>query len=265
MKYFLALFMLLSVSCFAQTPDPSKWYNMNEFSPRNSEAECYSPGQNTEPGNIVQTAAAIKTSCTGGSSPYASGELESVFSFTYGTVKYTAKFAGGTGTWPAIWLLGSKCQPTKTDSTTPGCPWPAAGSNEIDITEIKNQDFTSPFQNVINPGGTWYSCRPVITDVSTNFHNYSLVWTATSLVWSIDGVVTCTAPTNNNFIPSTPMFLILNIALGGAGGGTINNSTLPQTNVISALTVEQNGVIVFNGLTNSTAPDPPTNLKVTTK
>src|SRR4029077_13675799 len=27
------------------------------------------------------------------------------FNFTYGTVEFRAKMAGGTGTWPSVWLL----------------------------------------------------------------------------------------------------------------------------------------------------------------
>ncbi len=34
------------------------------------------------------------------------------FDFTYGTVEFRAKMAGGQGTWSTVWLLGSNCQQT---------------------------------------------------------------------------------------------------------------------------------------------------------
>lgn len=263
---FLSLFCLSGAR--AQSIDATKWTSMNEFSPRNSEAECYWPAQNAISGGaFVQTAAAKQTSCSGGSSAYASGELESVFKFAFGTVKYHAKFAGGVGTWPAIWLLGANCQPKNGSTKTGGCPWPAAGSNEIDITEIKNGSLTSPWQNVVDTGGSWFTCRPTITDVSKNFHDYEFDWTSSSLVWKIDGATTCTESTAS-FVPQTPMFLIINVALGGAGGGSITNSTLPQSNTVTSLTVTQNGAVVFDSGFGSAAtvvaPAAPTKLAVST-
>lgn len=257
----MALMLLSSFICAqaGTAPSATNWFNMDEFGrTSNSEVECYVPSQNTIVSNaLVQTAIVQNTTCNGKSSSYASGELYSKFSFTYGTVKYHAKFAGGTGTWPAIWLLGSNCQPKGSSVVSPGCPWPAAGSNEIDITEIKNGSFTQPWQNVINPSSSWYTCRPTVSDVTQNYHNYEFDWTASALTWKIDGVTTCTQ-TGSSYIPSTPMFLIINEALGGAGGGTINNGTLPQSNYVDSLTVTQNNAVVFSdfALGGSAAPTP---------
>jgi beta-glucanase (GH16 family) len=61
--------------------------------------------------------------------------------------------------------------------------------------------------------------------VSQNFHVYDLLWQPGSLVWKIDGVQTCNVTKG---VPSTPMFLMINTAMGGAGG-TVNDSTLPAT------------------------------------
>jgi beta-glucanase (GH16 family) len=137
--------------------------------------------------------------------------------FTYGTVEIRAKMAGGQGPWPALWLLGYRCQ------SGGGCNWPQPGSDEIDMTEILGSNHTRVNQQ-IHSGGTNTGCSASTTDVSQNWHTYQLVWKAGSLVWRIDGVTTCSL---NSGVPSTPMFLIINTAVGGAGGA-VNNATLPQ-------------------------------------
>ena len=48
------------------------------------------------------------------------------------------------------------------------------------------------------------------------------------------GAQSCTISSN---VPTTPMFLIMNVAVGGFGGGTVNNSTLPQTMYIDYVKV----------------------------
>jgi beta-glucanase (GH16 family) len=161
----------------------------------------------------------------------------SAFNFTYGTVEFRAKMAGGQGTWPAIWLLGANCQSTNVNSadSSGACNWPQPGSDEIDITEIKGGDQTTVWQNVISGGSGFQTCTPKTTDVSQNWHVYQLVWTTGALIWKIDGTQTCKFTSN---IPSNPMFLLINTAMGGAGGA-VNNSTLPQTLQVDYVKVTQ--------------------------
>ena len=80
-----------------------------------------------------------------------------------------------------------------------------------------------------NPG-----CSATTSDVSANWHTYSLIWAAGSLTWQIDGSTTCTV---TSAVPSHPMFLLINTAMGGIGGGTINPSTLPQSSSIDYVRV----------------------------
>jgi beta-glucanase (GH16 family) len=149
------------------------------------------------------------------------------FSFTYGTIQVRAKMAGGQGTWPAIWLLGANCQQTNvtTADNIPPCNWPQPGSDEIDIAEIMGGDLTHVNQTAHSGSAVFQACGPGASDVSQNWHVYSIIWAPGSLKWQIDGVTTCTVTQN---VPSNPMFLIINTAVGGYGG-PINNATLPQT------------------------------------
>jgi beta-glucanase (GH16 family) len=229
---------------FTESTLSSQWLAMNTFGRSgNGELQCYVPTQDTlNGGYLVVTAIAQNTNC-GRSANYAAGEVQwPTFNFLYGTVEYRAKFAGGQGTWPAIWLLGLDCQTTNPNAggggTANSCNWPQAGSNEIDITEIKNGDFTHPYQNVISPSGSWTTCQPTVTDVTQNYHVYDFTWTSTSLKWYIDGALTCTV-TDSSHIPTQAMFLIINVAVGGNGGGSVNNSTLPQSMYVDYVQVTQ--------------------------
>lgn len=158
-------------------------------------------------------------------------------SFTYGTVEFRARLAGGAGTWPAVWLLGADCQASNLEGAdnTGRCSWPAPGSDEIDITEIKFGNQTTVWQNVISGSSGFQTCTPTVSDVSAGFHVYQLVWAPGSLRWTVDGQTTCSFTRQ---VPSTPMFLILNTAIGGAGG-PVNDSDLPQSTLVDYVRITQ--------------------------
>jgi beta-glucanase (GH16 family) len=210
----------------------------------NNEQECFSPQNVTVTGGVLQEKAEVG-SISGCNCPlsstnscgYTSGAVQwTSLSFTYGTVSVRAKLAGGQGTWPAIWLLGSDCEsPTWLQSS---CPWPASGSNEIDIAEILQSNLTGVNEQIHteNSSGTWEEpeCTGSTSDVSQNWHIYTLIWAPGSLTWKIDGVQTCQI---TSYVPTTPMFMIINTAVGGVGGGTVQNSTLPQTTQVDYVRV----------------------------
>lgn len=210
----------------------------------NLELECYSPHNVFVGSGVMREVASSGTSCGAHCPPtstklcpYVSGAIQwASFSFTYGTVSVRAKFSGGVGTWPAIWLLGSNCQsPTWIDAS---CDWPAPGSNEIDIAEILRSNPLRVNQQLhtIDAGGSIESpsCFAKSSDVTKNWHTYSVVWAQGSLTWKIDGVQTCKMTT---FVPSTPMFLIINTAVGGLGVNRVDASTLPKTTEVDFVRV----------------------------
>ena len=65
----------------------------------------------------------------------------------------------------------------------------------------------------------------------------TLVWSPGTLVWKIDGVITQTV--TNSYVPSHPMYLIINLAMGGSGGGGVNNATLPSSTVVEYVKITQ--------------------------
>jgi hypothetical protein len=194
---------------------------------------CFVPAGNqfTSLG-LVQTAASQSVDCGGATLQYTTAMMSlQSYSFTYGVIEYRAKFAGGRGTWPSVWLLGTECQPYGGH-----CDWPYSGSNEIDITEVK---LGLPSQNVFNQiTGEVFSWQPQgITDVTGNYHDYRLVWSPTEITWFVDGVQTLVI-SDPSYVPTTPMFVLIDIFLGKAGGGgPIDPSTFPQSTDIQYLRV----------------------------
>lgn len=155
------------------------------------------------------------------------------FSYHYGKLRVRARFPGGTGTWPTIWLLDDSCQAQfHTDPDSGAC----STVLEIDIAEPLNSDYSHINQQIHDPfAGQHPQCNTAISDGSVNWHEYGLDWSAGVADFIVDGSVTCHI-TNN--VPSGSMFLILNVALGGAGG-SINNGTLPTTMQVSSVTLVQ--------------------------
>jgi len=234
---------------FAGNTLSNAWTAVNGSNPSNGEQECYSSNNVTVNNGTLSEQAALGSqggcNCPPSSStpcPYVSGAVQwRSFSFTYGTISVRADLAGGIGTWPAIWLLGTNCQMPQWINPSPGsgCNWPSPGSNEIDIAEALPDTFwvneqvhtTDSSGAIVQPGCYLLSC-PVNTP---GWHTYTLVWAPGSLIWEIDGVQTFNITTD---VPSTPMFLIIDTAVGRSGS-TVINQTLPQTTQVQYVKVTQ--------------------------
>ncbi len=152
---------------------------------------------------------------------YTSARLNSKFAFKYGRVEFRAKLPSGVGTWPAVWMLAKNIDENGAYWDNLGfgnTAWPACG--EIDIMEHwgQNQNFvqsavhtSSSFGNTVNLGGQ------LINTASTAFHVYTLEWTPTKLIFSVDSNIHYTyepATRDNNTWPfDAEQYLLLNVAL----------------------------------------------------
>ena len=197
----------------------------------NSELQCYKPAnQSVSGGFLMLTIKAQAVVCNSRSYAYTSSMVQwRSFNFRYGTIEVRAKMAGGTGPWPAIWLLGANCQASNLSSADDSgpCVWPQPGSDEIDIAEILDNG-RSQVNEQIHSGSNNPGCKPTVSDTSLNYHVYRFEWGPGSAVWKIDGVQTCRVTSS---VPSTPMFLILNVASHGTIAG------LPQVMTVDYVTV----------------------------
>jgi beta-glucanase (GH16 family) len=165
---------------------------------------------------------------------YTSGRLESedriAFRYTHRVVT-RAKMPRGRGSWPAIWLLASKC-----------C-WPSSG--EIDILEQwggNKKIYQCDTHTGGNPGDIGPSNYDYGSDAeaSTNFHNYIVEWYKDSLIFIIDSTRMGAARYNGGPFNTNDHYIILNVALGGMMGGGIDNNQFPMDMVVDWVRVYTN-------------------------
>ena len=197
-------------------PDPSKWtYDIGGGGWGNNEQEYYtSRSSNVYVSNGTLKIVANKEAYNGSNYTSARMKTQGLYSFQYGRMDVMAKLPASTGTWPAIWMLGN-------DITTAG--WPACG--EIDIMEqngsAKSTIFgTLHYPTEKNPNGD--GATQSLSTASTAFHKYSTIWSATSIQLLIDDVVYYTLPNSSSIPFNQNFFVILNIAMGGNFGGSID-------------------------------------------
>lgn len=221
--------------------DTTQWAPMERGGDTsNSEVQCYlSSNAVIQDGTLELRSQPDQTGCAGIGTPYAySSSMVQwrTFNFLYGTLETRIRFAGGAGTWPALWLLGANCQQSNiiTADSIGSCSWPNPGSDEIDVAEVLHGQHYAVNEQVHsslgNPG-----CSPNVDDV-TQWHVYTMTWGPGQLTFSIDGVQTCSIA--DSAVPSTPMFLMINTAMGGQGGA-VDSSSLPQTTQIDYVRVYQ--------------------------
>jgi beta-glucanase (GH16 family) len=163
---------------------------------------------------------------------YTSGWLDSALNplnkFEYGHFEWVAKLPNpnATGVWPTLWLVTDGFDPNSTR------PWPVGG--EIDVCEA-----FSGFQGNAVFGTYHYGSKPGVDDwdhynqiypnatagqapidFSLDFHTFSATWSPDVLVWIIDDVqyeVRRPGDSPTLFIPSWPLYSVMNVALGDWG------------------------------------------------
>ncbi|KAK3316985.1 concanavalin A-like lectin/glucanase domain-containing protein [Apodospora peruviana] len=176
---------------------------------------------------------------------WTSGRIESKYTFTPQPGKVTiveGKIRFGDnprdqkqGIWPAFWLLG--------DSIHQGTPWPRCG--ELDIMETINGNPTG-YGTVHcgnNPGGPCNEPigRPATVGLPDNgWHTWSIKIDRTNsgnfrnenIQWSLDGRVYSTLTGADigeegvwGTLAHSPLFIILNVAVGGDWPGAPNGNT----------------------------------------
>ena len=145
--------------------------------------------------------------------PFASGMISShdKFAREYGWFETRARLPKGKGMWPAFWMLPA----AKT--------WPP----ELDIMEHKGRLPHRAFLTLHEKQpGTW---RPKSTgkewdgpDFTADFHTFALEWKPDGLRWYVDGIERHQWNGKADF---GPMYLILNLAVGGDFDGDPDAAT----------------------------------------
>jgi hypothetical protein len=194
-------------------PNPANWtYDLGAGGWGNGELQTYT--NNAE--NVIVEGGSLKIKAKASGSGYSSARLKSegLREFTYGRYEIRAKLPGSQGTWPAIWMLGANY---------PTVSWPAAG--EIDIMEQKGGDKNTVLSTIHYPGN-FAGGAPTqgieLTTSTTEFHNYTVEWSAAEIKFAIDDEVYHTLPNDATLPFNADFFFILNVAMGGTLGGTID-------------------------------------------
>jgi hypothetical protein len=223
-------------------PNSSKWHVYGGTMPNRWGSECfvndrqhiYQDGD----GHLVETATYNPggVPCTNGSGPYESGGMDTgnfpspLFSFEYGDVEAKIKVPcqSGYGMWPAWWTTGSS--------------WPKGG--EVDLLEVMansshGYNAKQSLHGATSTGGVWSLAR---NNISSNlwcdaYHVYGAKWSPGQLEFIVDGNVEATFTAGSMQsgwmwpFDGSPQKLFLDLQIGGSGG-TVDNSTLPQSMMV---------------------------------
>jgi beta-glucanase (GH16 family) len=197
----------------------------------NKELQCYT---NVPANAYIENGELVIKAIKNGTN-YTSARLKTQgkHSWKYGKVAARIRLPYGQGIWPAFWMLGDNIK-------TVG--WPRCG--EIDIMEMigggENRDDTlhgTLHWNTTNSHASHGSGPHELPDPQffhQDYHVFEVEWSASRVIWKLDGVEyfrasidTARWPTMDEF--HQPFFIILNLAVGGKWPGYPNQATVfPQ-------------------------------------
>ncbi|MCR5839026.1 MAG: glycoside hydrolase family 16 protein [Kiritimatiellae bacterium] len=181
---------------------------------------------------------------------YTSADLQSRRTFHYGRVEFRAQMPGGWGAWPALWFLGDNLRLKPSDPEY--FNWPACG--EIDLVEIWGNNPTrvaaclhtvdrgpNPDEKKYKPnehhkvtGGGEFSAKKEGLEPWNGFHTYTLDWYEDRMYMFYDGHLYADIDLSRSDWPDgrnpfrKPMFIIMNLALGGYGNKVVDVDTVNE-------------------------------------
>ncbi|MEG3180267.1 glycoside hydrolase family 16 protein [Sphingomonas sp. LT1P40] len=224
-------------------PDPAKWIwdtHANKTGWYNKELQYYaadrSENARVEKGRLIITARkeTLSDRADHGGQKYTSARLitKGKAEWTYGMIEVRAKLPCGKGSWPAIWTLGSTAS------------HPDGG--EIDIMEHVGMTPGDVFGTVhtrASVGTSGNGAKVVVADACEAFHDYQLVWTPKELRFAVDGKAYHKYVNEGTGVAQwpfdKPQYLLLNLAVGGAMGGAVDDAIFPATFEIEHVRVYQ--------------------------
>jgi beta-glucanase (GH16 family) len=142
---------------------------------------------------------------------------EGRFAFKYGNIEARIKVPNtANGLWPAFWMMGNNAG---------AIAWPECG--ELDIMELGSaagissniqQELIDSAIHYANSTGGAVNAAAWLTapeDLTQDYHLYQMSWTPTNLTFSLDNVPFGSWDVTSIPMFQQPMFLILNLAIGG--------------------------------------------------
>ncbi len=206
-------------------PDVSKWtYDLGATGWGNRELENYTDSRANSfldgQGNLI-----IRAEKTADGYTSARLKTQGKFTFNYGKAEARIRIPFGQGIWPAFWMLGANIGRVG---------WPRCG--EADIMENIGREPATVHATVHGPGysGGHGIGRPWALPgggkFADDFHLFTVVWQTESLEFAVDGatyhqVTPKSLPIGAAWVFDAPMFLLLNLAIGGNWPGKPDATT----------------------------------------
>jgi beta-glucanase (GH16 family) len=192
--------------------DRSKWNSNYTNSTRNlpGEEQIYTPDSFEIHDGVLHIKAAKRNVSN---YKYTSGALTTFGSLeqTYGYFEIRARVPKGRGLWPALWMLPADRS------------WPP----EIDIMEFLGRDVRNIWTTYhwldSNLAHLKDGSGSIAQDWTSGFHVFALQWRPGFLAWYIDGKEVKTI--SGSHVPSSRMFLLMNLAIGGHWAGPPSAAT----------------------------------------
>ena len=236
-------------------PNPATWtYDTGAGGWGNSELETYCAwGSNTSPCNSANPNAYVGTDGylhivaeqpTSGTYTSARMKSQGLFSFMYGRIEARLQVPESQGMWPAFWMLGNNITTIN---------WPACGESDV-MEHIDGSVPPNP-----NLGYDWYQASVHGTNLNggspygnssfsaATWHTYGMIWSKGQVQFYIDDPSTPYETFNPGNISGTwpfdqgPMFVILNLAVGGNWPGNPNSTTVfPSTYLVDYVRIYTN-------------------------
>ena len=204
-------------------PDYNSWFNGEEQHYTDREENSYVSNGSLKITALKETYQDPTSETT---KSYTAARLNSKYAFKYGRMEVRAKLPSEQGTWPAIWTLGKNINENGAYWQTLGygdTNWPFCG--EIDIMEQdSNKSITSGAFHFPDANGnhTYTTNHITVSDTEGTWHTYAMEWTAETIKLMVDGTVFHTLDNTVNPYFDNEHFILLNIAMGGNLGGTID-------------------------------------------
>jgi len=152
---------------------------------------------------------------------YVAGRIASKNKKEFVKGKWTARLklssSGEPSMFPAWWLLGAQNNEPPVKEEDENICWPMTGSGEIDIFEHhgdhhKNRFTTGAIKSLEEcDKGDWWSLRKDFAVTLTEYHDYSVEWENSDLIYRLDGKEIYRNAGQGDKYPE-PMFAILNFA-----------------------------------------------------
>jgi beta-glucanase (GH16 family) len=157
--------------------------NTNSPGTSNTNLDGINPDQNAYLTSNGLAITAVRTS----SGSYVSAQVDSVgkVSRQYGEVEASIELPQAQGMCPAFWMLGDS---NITGSSSPG---------EIDVVEAPTfgNSFSGDYFDLhgVNTTQIYETSTPFTPALESGFHTYAIIWTPTSITWTIDGIAYASA------------------------------------------------------------------------